>query len=178
MSLHRPLERFRVVYAILSMLSAAVLWQAAAAAGPLAKPTGPVILTVTGTISETNAPGRAEFDEKMLDALGLESLTTTTNWTDGKQVFEGVRVSKLLDAVGAKGTTLAAVALDDYTSTIPIEMLTKYPALFAVSMNGKALTPRDKGPVWIVLPRDEYPELQDSRYDTYWVWQLKSIVVK
>jgi hypothetical protein len=124
------------------------------------------------------AAQRAEFDQKMLEALGLEQLTTTTNWTDGKQVFEGVRVSKLLDLVGAKGTSLSTVALDDYTSTIPLEMLTKYPALFALSMNGKALTPRDKGPIWIVLPRDDYPALADPKYDTYWVWQLKSIVVK
>jgi hypothetical protein len=160
------------------MLFAGVPWQAAQAAAPLAKPTGPVILTVTGAISETNAPGRAEFDRKMLEALGLESMTTTTNWTDGKQVFEGVRVSKLLDAVGAKGTTLSTVALDDYTSTVPMEVLTKFPALFALSMNGKALTPRDKGPVWIVLPRDDYPVLADPKYDSYWVWQLKSIVVK
>src|SRR5262249_33696323 len=43
-------------------------------------PSGPIILRVTGSISRTNAPGRAEFDQKMVEALGLERLTTSTNW--------------------------------------------------------------------------------------------------
>ena len=81
---------------------------AGAFAAPLAKPTGAVVLTVTGAISETNAPGKAEFDQAMLDALGAEELTTSTEWTEGTPTFEGVRFSKVLDAVGASGTTVLA----------------------------------------------------------------------
>jgi hypothetical protein len=110
--------------------------------------------------------------------LGVEQLKTSTNWTDGQQVFEGVPMRKLLDAVGAAGTTAKAIALDDYTNDIPISDFRQYPVLLAWSMNGKPLTLRDKGPLWIVYPRDEYSELQDATLDQHWVWSLKTIIIK
>ena len=38
--------------------------------------------------------------------------------------------------------------------------------------------PDDKGPFWIVYPRDQHEVLQDIRYDYRWVWQLDSLQVK
>ena len=163
---------------IAAILLAIALPQAARADDSLPAPSGPVILTVTGSITRTNAPGRAEFDQKMVEALGVEHLSTTTNWTDGKQAFDGVLVSKLLAAVGAKGTSVAAVALDDYAITIPISDFTEFPVILALRMNGQALTPRDRGPLWIVYPRDDYPALQNPNIDLRWVWQLKTLTVK
>jgi hypothetical protein len=147
-------------------------------AAELARPTGPVILTVTGAIASTNAPGRAEFDQAMLEALGTARLTTSTDWTDGKPVFDGVPAKKLLEAVGAKGKTISAIALNDYAVDIPIDDLTTYPVLLALRMNGQALTARDKGPIWIVYPRDDYPELRDPKINDRWIWQLKAFEVK
>ena len=40
-----------------------------AEAGSLSSPTGPVVLTVTGRITNTNAGKTAEFDMAMLEAL-------------------------------------------------------------------------------------------------------------
>jgi len=54
------------VFLIVSLFSPSVL------AADLPRPAGPVILTVTGAISITNAPGKAEFDQAMLEALGVE----------------------------------------------------------------------------------------------------------
>ena len=149
-----------------------------AGAAELAKPTGPVILTVTGAISVTNAPGKAEFDLKMLEAMGIDRLATSSDWTDGTPVFEGVAAQKLLEAVGAHGRTLSAIALNDYAVDIPADDFTTYPVLLAMRMNGQALTPRDKGPIWIVYPRDDHPELKDPKINDRWIWQLKGIDVK
>jgi len=149
-----------------------------AGATDLARPAGPVILSVTGAISVTNAPGKAEFDQAMLAAIGVDRVKTSTSWTDGPQDFEGVTFRKLLDTLGAHGDKIVAIAIDDYAEDIPLGELTRYPVLLAWSMNGKALTIRDKGPLWIVYPRDEYPELQDKALDSHWVWQLKSIEIK
>jgi hypothetical protein len=148
------------------------------AADALPKPTGKVLLTVSGAIDRTNAPGKAQFDLAMLQALGLDRATTTTNWTDGKQVFEGVLARKVLDAVGAHGTTVAAAAIDDYSVDIPIADFRDYPVLLALTMNGTAMTAKDKGPIWIVYPRDDYAALHDPKMDLRWVWQLKALVVK
>jgi hypothetical protein len=164
--------------ALIATLSLAAPLAAFAEPESLPEPAGPVILTITGDIARTNAPGKAEFDVAMLEALGVETLTTSTSWTDGPQRFEGVPASKVLEAVGAHGETVLATALNDYAAEIPVEMFKDFPVLLALRQNGAALTVRDKGPVWIVFPRDDYPELNDPRIDIRWVWQLKSIDVR
>ena len=73
--------------------SAALLvlgWSAAFALDPLPPPQGPVILIVSGDIEITNSDQGAQFDRDMLYALGKTVVETTTSWTDGDQVFEGV----------------------------------------------------------------------------------------
>jgi hypothetical protein len=164
----------RMAAVILGLLLAA----SAQAGEPLAKPSGTVILTISGAIDVTNAPGQAEFDLEMLKAIGVDHMTTTTNWTDGKKVFEGVLVSKLLAAVGAHGKTASAAAIDDYVVELPTDEFARYPVLLAWSMDGQMMTARDKGPLWIVYPRDDYPELADPKLVWQWVWGLKSLAIK
>jgi len=178
MRARKPGTFLRALAAIVLLLAVHYAGSTAVADEPLAKPTGPVILTITGAIGRTNVPGKAEFDMQMLEALGISSLTTSTSWTDGKQIFAGVLASKLLDAVQAKGNSVSASALDNYTIEIPASELRQYPVLFALTMNDKAMSLQDKGPIWIVYPRDDYPELRNPKIDRHWVWQLKSIDVK
>jgi hypothetical protein len=45
-------------------------------------------------------------------------------------------------------------------------------------MNGKQMEVSDKGPIWIVYPRKDHPELQDSKFNDRWVWQLKEMRVE
>src|SRR5205085_10237860 len=91
--------------------------------------------------------GVARFDRPMLEALGVQKLTTSSAWTTGPTEFEGVLASAVLDAVGAVGTAVHATALNDYAVTIPIDELRRYPVLLALKMNGQYLKIMDKGPV-------------------------------
>ena len=84
----------------------------------------------------------------------------------------------LLEFVGADGKTVTANALNDYTIDIPMEDFVRYDVLVATHMDGERLQPSDKGPFWIVYPRDEYSDLQDIRYDYRWVWQLIQLKIK
>jgi hypothetical protein len=144
----------------------------------LAEPSGRVLLSVTGKITETNGEGRAEFDRQMLEALGTVRLRTWTPWTDGVVEFEGVPARRILDAVGAAGSVLVAIATNEYSAKIPVERLRKYPVILAMSMNGKQLRLRDKGPLWIVMPWSDYPEL-DNQESRHWsVWQLRQIEIR
>ncbi len=145
---------------------------------PLAKPSGRVILTISGAIDHTNADGRAEFDRKMLQQLGTTAFATSTTWTDGTPEFEGVLARDILRAVGARGTTALAVALNDFSFEIPIADFEDYPVLFALRMNGVELTARDKGPISIVYPRDQRRELRNQMTESKWVWQLARIDVR
>lgn len=149
----------------------------AEAAEPLPVPTGRVVLTVSGNIEQTNAPGQARFDMAMLEALGTDSLTTRSEWSDHAQHFQGVLLRSVLERVGATGTAINASALNDYKIVIPFDDL-QYDPLIATKVDGEALKVRDKGPLWIVYPRDSHAVLQDIRYDSRWVWQLYRLHVE
>lgn len=125
-----------------------------------------------------NSDGAARFDMQMLKALPAARLETTTAVTDGVRRFDGFLMRDLLDHVGAHGSTLTASAFNDYTIEIAIEEFKRFDVVVAYEMDGEPLLPSDKGPLWIVYPRDQHAELQDIRYDYRWVWQLQRLDVR
>ena len=148
------------------------------AANGLAPPRDRVVLTVTGAIGRTNAPGRADFDLQALERLGLVQLTTWTPWTKGEVEFAGVWARRLMEAVRATGTQVDALALNDYAQTIPLEDFDKYDVLLATRLNGEPLRVRDKGPIWIVYPWSKHSELDDLATRGKSVWQLSALHVR
>lgn len=147
-------------------------------AQPLPAPQGPSLLRVSGNISHTNQADAAHFDRELLAMLPRHELETSTSVTDGVKHFEGFLMRDLLEWVNAKGVRVAAIALNDYLIEIPIEDFYHYDVLVADTMDGVPLTSRDKGPLWIVYPRDAHRELQDIRYDYRWVWQLHRLEIQ
>lgn len=145
---------------------------------PLPQPSGPVILTVSGDVEVTNGEAGADFDREMLYALGLSEVVTTTAWTDGPQTFRGVPLQVVLDRVGASGTTIVATALNDFVTEIPLEEAEEFNILLAAFMNGEEMSVRDRGPLWIVYPREDFPEVQAPEYNDRWAWQLRSLEIK
>jgi hypothetical protein len=137
-----------------------------------------VILTISGNIGVTNRDNTAQFDREGLEALGLESFTTATPWFDGPQRFEGVSMARILRTVGATGTTVTAIALNDYSTDIPIADFQKYNVLLALKRNGDYMRVRDKGPLFIVYPYDSAPELRGQPYYGRSAWQLAQIIVR
>lgn len=146
--------------------------------GALPLPEGEIVLTIAGDIGRTNLDGRAVFDAAMLAALPGAVLETTTVVTDGVKRFEGFLMRDLLALVGAEGESVTATALNDYIIDIPMEDFERFDVLVATHMDGRLLLPSDKGPLWIVYPRDDHRELQDIRYDYRWVWQLVRLDVE
>ncbi len=183
MSLKQASDRTGILIAgavlgLVLMLSAAAADRASAAAPPQPQPTGEVILTVTGAAHGRAAAVAWSFDRPMLEALGIVEVRTRTTWTDGVGVFRGVLVSALLDHVGVRGEMAHAVALNDYEVKIPTQDFYRYPVVLAFEMNGETLTPRDKGPLWIVYPRDDYKELDGLDTDRKMIWQLVELQIR
>lgn len=141
-------------------------------------PAGHIILTVTGNISVTNAKNEAHFDTALLESLGSATLVTSTPWTDGTVKFEGVWARDLLEAVGATGDKVVAVALNDYQVEIPLAELTSQNVLLALKMNGTYMRVRDKGPVWIIYPQSRNGDLQDMATRVKMVWQLNRLEIR
>ncbi|WP_114966143.1 hypothetical protein [Alkalilacustris brevis] len=133
-----------------------------------------VILSITGRIEGESA----RFTRAELEAFEQHSLQTSTSVTDGVREFEGFLMRDLMAAVGATGDSVEALALNGYQIAIPIADFERFDVLGALSMDGARLSPRDKGPIWIVYPRDAHLELDDIRYDMRWVWQLQALDVR
>lgn len=144
----------------------------------LAYPSGQVLLTVTGKIEKTNGDGTALLDADFLSTFPAHRIETRTPWTDGIARFDGILLKDVLAAVGARGDTLFAEAINGYRIAFPLSDAEKFGVLLAMRMEGKPLSRRDKGPLWIIYPRDSTAEIRDERYDSRWVWQLNKIEVR
>ena len=144
------------------------------AAGIAPADTGKPILTVTGKVGPA---GGVTFDREALEKLGLVTFETSTPWHTGKVKFEGVPLKVLMKHVAASGSTLQALALNDYSTDIPIEDFDKYNVILALKRDGEYMPVRDKGPLFIVYPYDSRPELKSQTYYGRSAWQLKRLEV-
>lgn len=149
-----------------------------ARAESLAPPGGKPILTVSGRIGAFNKADTAEFDRDMLEALGTHTVVTTTPWHSGPVRFEGVRMDRLMQAVEATGDSVTAVALNDYTTEIPISDFRAYGTTLALKRDGAYMPVRDKGPLFIIYPYDSNPELKRQVYFNRSAWQVARLIVK
>lgn len=163
---------------ILGTASAIGLVSRTAAAKTLPPVNGPPLLTVSGLIRATNRNGTAVFDREGLETLGQDSFTTSTPWFDGPQRFEGVAMTRVMRAVDAHGTTVTAIALNDYSTEIPIADFARYNVLLALKRNGEYMRVRDKGPLFIVYPYDAAPELRGQPFYGRSAWQLAQMIVR
>ncbi len=167
----------RILFAA-AVFGLAALTSLAAEAAGLTTPTGEVVLTVSGRISTTNSGSAATYDMAMLEALPGRATVTETPWTKGSVKFEGPLGAALLDQIGAEGTTLRITALNDYVVEVPIEDFRKWPVIFATRKDGKAMTVRDKGPIFIIYPFDLDRSLYNEKIFSRSAWQVKSIEVR
>ena len=86
-------------------------------------------------------------------------------------------MAALLDHVGAAGTKVTALALNDYSTDIPLDDFRRYDAILALKRDGAYMPVRDKGPLFIVYPYDSDPALKHQRYYSRSAWQVARLVV-
>ncbi|WP_199925364.1 molybdopterin-dependent oxidoreductase [Neorhizobium sp. SOG26] len=147
-------------------------------AAELPLPQGTPVLSISGAIKVTNSGNEAILDRDMLEALGTEKIVTKTPWFDGVTEFSGVRLDKLMDLVGAHGQAVTAVALNNYVTTIPIEDFSRYQAILALKRDGRYMSIREKGPLFIIYPFDSDPALRTQTYFGRAAWQVAKLVVE
>ncbi|MDH4392945.1 MAG: molybdopterin-dependent oxidoreductase [Aquabacterium sp.] len=141
-------------------------------------PKGKVLLSLVGTLGHTNAAGRTDFDMAMLEALPQHSFSTSTPWYKEVRRFSGPLLRDVLGAAGAKGTTLRAVALNDYKVDIPMEDTLRHKVLLATRVDGRPMAVRDKGPLFIIYPYDESADLRSERFYSRSAWQLRRLEIR
>jgi hypothetical protein len=155
-----------------------MLFTSAVAQTALPTPKGAVVLTVTGNITQHNAPQQAVFDLKMIESLPQHSFTTRTPWYSTPVKFTGPRLSDVLAAVGAKGKEIQAVAINNYQITIPVSDASQFPVVMAWKINDQPIPVRAKGPLFIAFPYDDDAQLRTAKYYERSIWQLKQLHVQ
>ncbi len=157
------------------LVFAAPLAGLSAPAAALATPTGPVVLTVSAGLALAHRGGRADFDMAMLERLPQRSIRAETPWYKDARRFSGPLLRDVLAMAGGKGSGLRLVALNDYRIEMPQDDPQRYDVILAVQLDGKAMSVREKGPVFVMYPFDSQPQLRNALYFIRCVWQLRSI---
>jgi len=154
----RFISRICMAFAVAMMLGSAALAQS--------------ILTV-----QVKQAGQAaktiQFSPEDLRALGLFELETSNDYLDEMALFEGVLMRDLIAAVDAGNTKIARLfAENDYVVEVSTQEFLIYDVMLALKQNGVALSLRDKGPIWMIYPTSDFPELQDPSFNNRLIWQL------
>lgn len=158
----------------------AILALVSGATGSLRAADPPALLVVTGRIRRTNDAERKtfRFTEEAFLGLPQASITTSTVWTPRSR-FDGPRLLDVLSHVEAQGTEVRLRALNDYSIAIPWSDLERYQVILAHSRNGVRMAASTYGPLWLMYPRDDYPdELSGPVAGTKYIWQVRAIEVK
>lgn len=148
-----------------------------ASGADLAKAEGKVILNIIGNISKSNSPSGVEIDKAMIESLPVVSFSTPTPWTEGDTEWTGVRLNEFLEYVGAESQEMHIKALDGYEVDFKNVDLQKYPVIIAYKQNGEYMSVRDLGPLWIMFPFADHPELDIQFNRSLSVWQIREIEV-
>lgn len=134
-----------------------------------------IVVSGNTTLSKT---GSVSLSIDQFEALAPKSVIETTTPWHPLSTFSGISGRDLMDRLGAKGVTLAATALNDYQVKIPLSDLKDLGVLFVTRLNGKRLSLRQKGPIFVIYPFDKNPALQSELYYGRSIWQLKEITVE
>lgn len=150
-----------------------------AVAATLEQPKGAVVLAVSGkAVSRPNRGPRAEFDMAMLERLPQRTIDTATPWYPSERKFTGPLGRDVLAAAGATGNrsaTARCVALNDYKIDIPLDDFLRYDVVIARLLDGKPMSVREKGPLFVIYPFDTQPALRTTLYFSRCIWQLAAI---
>ena len=150
----------------------------AASACSLPSPATDVILTVEGMISECNEGAEVRMDRAMIEALPHTQVKTANPWDQESSTYEGFLLRDLMKYVKASGRTATFSALNDYRSDITLSDMDKYDVILAFKRNGQDLPVRDKGPLFVVFPFSDVPELANEARYAQSVWQVNRVAVK
>jgi Uncharacterized protein conserved in bacteria len=144
----------------------------------LDSPKGKVVLTISGkSVSNPNAGDTAQFDLEMLEALAGRTATMETMWLQGEHTFSGPFLREVLKAAGASGSSMKISALNEYYAIVPMEDA-DLDTILATRIDGKKLSVRDKGPLFLIYPFDLDQSLRNEKYFNRSVWQIKEIEVQ
>lgn len=110
-----------------------------------------------------------------LAAMPQAEIRAITPWTEGVVTFEGVPFADLAAHAGVSDGPVALTALNAYQISLDVAQVIANGGVLALKMNGKPMSVRDKGPIWLVFPSEDRPELAATDNTHMWIWQVNAI---
>ncbi|SEL00910.1 molybdopterin-dependent oxidoreductase [Halomonas daqiaonensis] len=167
-----------IAFRPLLVLLSALLPLSIAVSAPLPAPAGPVLLILSGDLAHTNVEDEARFDRAMLEALPSRIIETHTPWHRDKGRFEGPLMRALLETVGADDSEQVRIrALNHYEAEVPVADFRRHDVILAMTRDGEPLTIREYGPLFVLYPFDDHPELLTEAIRFRSVWHVERIIV-
>ena len=143
----------------------------------LPTPTGEAVLTISGRLRKPNQGTQAVFDMAMLESLAQTTLVAKTPWYSEQRSFTGPLLRDLLARCDAQGEALRLSALNDFRADMPMADVLKHDVIVARLLDGKPMSVRDRGPLFVMYPFNAKPELRSVVHYSRSVWQLRWIEV-
>lgn len=134
------------------------------------------VLTISGRLKGPHG-ARADFSMPMLEAMPQVSLQAQTPWFNESHTFTGPLLRDVLTRCGAQGDALRLKALNDFRADMPMADALQHDVVLARLRDGKPMSVREKGPLFVMYPFNAKPELRSTAYYTRSVWQLRWIEV-
>lgn len=96
------------------------------------------------------------------------------------QNWLGVPLKQLLKHIPGtdNGRPLHTTALNHYSVLIPYDDIQRYDPLVAYQLDGRFMSIRDYGPLYLIYPFDDHPELHRQMFYNRSIWQLSEIHVE
>lgn len=125
---------------------------------------------------ESNSGYRKVLSREELEALPQESFTTSTPWTKSIHTYQGPRLSLITSNFPQPFESIKVYGINGYAYDIKEKELKKYPFILAMKQDGKRMALRNKGPLWVLLPFNQYPKVDsiDEMLNKF-VWQVNRI---
>ncbi len=131
------------------------------------------------TAQASQCNGDIALDAKALLALPQQRFATKHTWAEQAETFSGPLLQDVL-SMACPNTQISRLmlrAINDYSVEMDFNKIRHYKPIIALSVNGKRLSVRNKGPLWIMLPIDEFTELPPRSLDDIMIWQLSDISI-
>jgi hypothetical protein len=111
-----------------------------------------------------------------LEALPQVTIVTENEFSDGKVAYRGPLVRDVLAQLALdQADVVRFTAANDYFVDIPTTDFREYDVILAMEADGKKLSRREKGPLWLMYPISDHAELGDPNYIHRLIWQVVRI---
>jgi hypothetical protein len=135
--------------------------------------------TAQTVLTVTHDDATIEYDLAALEALPQTEFKTENSFIDDASVFSGPLLRDVLELSNLLNEdTITLRAANDYEITYPVSDATDYDVIIATQMDGDEMSVREKGPLWVIYPISDLPDVNDHIFKSRQIWQLVEISSK